>query len=654
MNLTTSQKPERVFKVLHLFSGLGGGGLGFSLARQEWNGVVGRFETLAGIDVDPEANEDFEAIVGAPATRMDLFSRADYTAFHGKEPPQGWREVMPADVRAVTKGVRPDVVFLSSPCKGLSGLLPKARAESEKYQALNRLTIRGIALVVEAWREDPPGLIIFENVPRITTRGKHLLTQIKALLAAYGYRFHEDTHDMGELGGLSQRRRRYLLVARRPTRIPAFLYQPPLRKVRSIGQAIGPLPLPGDPRGGPMHRLPRLSWLTWVRLALIPAGGDWRALQDIAPGSYSIRPERTPFNHIYRVTGFDQPFGAVTSSRDQGVADPRIPEEAAQFGQTYHVVKWQDPAGTMKAAHGPTNGAGYVADPRISHEPRKGVFGVNAWDEPSKTVIGSASVRGSNGVAAVQDPRVRPHGTNYKGSPGLMGVIPWEAPAPAVTGSTSVTGSNMPAAVQDPRPADRCSGRRSGRLSVRPWDEAANTVTGEDSVGSGAQSIADPRLTCAPHNGAMRVVAWDETAPTVTASGDVHAQGAAAVADPRLPEDNQPGAWVIIAEDGTWHRPLTTYELAVLQGLPTHMRDGRPLNLAGKSHARMRERIGNAVPVPSAQAVAEQMLLTLLATAERQWLWALYGTVIWVRQETVRRRVAAFHNARRKAAVAGA
>jgi hypothetical protein len=31
---------------------------------------------------------------------MDLFDRDQYLAFHGKEPPAGWREASPADVRA--------------------------------------------------------------------------------------------------------------------------------------------------------------------------------------------------------------------------------------------------------------------------------------------------------------------------------------------------------------------------------------------------------------------------------------------------------------------------------------------------------------------------------------------------------------------------
>ena len=62
---------------------------------------------------------------------------------------------------------------------------------------------------------------------------------------------------------------------------------------------------------------------------------------------------------------------------------------------------------------------------------------------------------------------------------------------------------------------------------------------------------------------------------------------------------------VIRALDGTWHRPLTTLELAALQGLPTQI-DGEWLQLAGGSKARWRKRIGNAVPPATAEAIARE------------------------------------------------
>ena len=35
----------------------------------------------------------------------------------------------------------------------------------------------------------------------------------------------------------------------------------------------------GQARVGPMHRTPRLQWRTWVRLAFVEAGKDWRSLE---------------------------------------------------------------------------------------------------------------------------------------------------------------------------------------------------------------------------------------------------------------------------------------------------------------------------------------------------------------------------------------
>ncbi len=538
------------FTVFCLFAGIGGGALGFQRAVENLDGRLGRYELLGGVDVDPEVCADFTALTGIPATQLDLFSRADYIAFHGHEPPSDWREATPEDLRRAAHGRRPELVFTSAPCKGLSGLLPGSQAASPKYQALNRLTVRGIALTLAAWADDPPSLILFENVPRITSRGKHLLAEIKSLLTGAGYAFADQTHDLGEVGGLSQHRRRYLLVARHRAKLPAVLYRPPGRKVRAIGDALGPLLMPDDPQAGPMHVLPRLSWLTWVRLALIPAGGDWRDLQDIQPGRYAIEPDRTCYSNIYRCNAWGEPFGAVTSGKDQAVADARL-----------------------------------------DHTPRGGVYRVAMWDEPATTVIGNARPGGSNGMAAVADPRL----------------------------------------------TDRES-RHPSTYKIQSWDEAADTVTGSR-FGSGALAMADPRLHCTPRSGAYRIQTWSEPSSTVTANGDVHSQGAAAVADPRIPGNAERGVWVIKALDDTWHRPLTTLELAVLQGFPTRLPDGSPLVLAGKSQARWRERIGNAVPVQAAQAIAQAMLVPLMATRMHRFAWSVYSTAVWVRLLSFRRAI---------------
>lgn len=583
-------KSDMTFGAFHLFSGIGGGSLGFQRAHEDILGIRARFRTLGGIDSDPDACRDFETITGEKATCLDLFAREDYIAFHGHEPPEDWREAMPSDIRRATGGVGPDVVFTSPPCKGFSGLLPAASAATEKYQALSRLTVRGIALVLGAWADDLPGLILLENVPRITSRGKDLLTEIKTLLVMAGYRLDETTHDLGEVGGLSQHRRRYLLVARHPAKVPAPLYVPPKRKVRAIGDALGPMPLPDTASAGPLHRLPRLQWLTWVRLALIPAGGDWRDLQRIQPEAYCIQPDRAPYSNIYRVNAWDESFGAVTSGKDQAICDPRL-----------------------------------------GHEPRKGVYRIARWNEPSTTIIGAASVRGSNGVAAVADPRLShtPREGSYK-------VTDWAEPGNTVTGQAGVGVSNGLQAVADPRLSK--DPERPGSYGVLAWDEAAPTVRGVSRIVNSPSAIADPRLTTehgknfAGSPGLYGVMDWEAPAGAVVGSAAVSSSNApAAVADPRLPELKESGAWIIIAEDGTWHRPLTTLELAVLQGFPTTVADGMPLVLAGKSQAKWRERIGNAVPVPAAEAIATTMLRTLIAARANLLIFNVYATVVWVR-----------------------
>ena len=49
----------------------------------------------------------------------------------------------------------------------------------------------------QGMRYVPPKLVLIENVPRIETRGKTLLAEVKKLLRSAGYVFHSGTHDCG-------------------------------------------------------------------------------------------------------------------------------------------------------------------------------------------------------------------------------------------------------------------------------------------------------------------------------------------------------------------------------------------------------------------------------------------------------------------------
>lgn len=504
-------------KHFHLFCGLGGGAAGFNDATSRVGNTTARFDCLGGIDSDPEAIADFNRQTGVSGTVMDLFDRDQYTAWHGHAPPAGWREATPADIRRAAGNERPHIVFTSSPCKGLSSLMSGAKAAHGKYQALNQLTVRGIHLTLAAWQDDPPEFILFENVPQIANRGRALLDQIQALLQAYGYAVAETTHDCGELGGLAQRRKRFLLVARHEEKVPPFLYQPERRSLRSIGEALSWLPPAGDIQaGGPMHGVSQLEWRTWVRLALIRAGRDWRDLQGMAVEDGVLR---------------DYVFAA---------------------GASYH----------------------------------RGVYGVHGLDEPATTVTSHCGP--SNGAFSIADPRCPDGWGSYR----QFGVKAWTDTAVTVTSQRSPGQGAF--SIADPRYA--AFGQHAGKLRVESWDAASHCVTGSDRVGSGALSVADPRL---PGTGAVD----------------------------GLPAPTDKGVFCIVSLDGTWHRPFTTLEVAALQGL---VQPGESLALEGDSSMRWRQRIGNAVPRPTAQAIAQVMGQTLLLARAGE-TFTLSSQPLWVR-----------------------
>ncbi|MFZ4286600.1 DNA cytosine methyltransferase, partial [Variovorax sp. HJSM1_2] len=223
----------------HMCGGLGSGAAGFKDADPSIPGMPGRMVCVGGIDVDARACRDFKVLTGVEQACVDLFTLGQYLAFHGHMPPAGWREATAETVRRAAHGHFPDIVFTSMPCKGFSGLLSASLSVTAKYQALNELTLRGVWLMLEAFADDLPGLFIFENVPRIASRGRHLLDQIIGLLRHYGYAVSETTHDCGELGdGLAQSRKRFLLVARRMDKVPAFLYEPPKRRLHAVGDVL--------------------------------------------------------------------------------------------------------------------------------------------------------------------------------------------------------------------------------------------------------------------------------------------------------------------------------------------------------------------------------------------------------------------------------
>jgi site-specific DNA-cytosine methylase len=173
-------------------------------------------------------------------------------------------------------------------------------------------------------------------------------------------------------------------------------------------------------------------------------------------------------------------------------------------------------------------------------------------------------------------------------------------------------------------------------------DEASPAVTGGAGVGTsnGPQAVADHRIGCQPRGntkGPLGVQEWEKPGSTVFGSLDVHS-GPGAVSDPRIPGNNErpDPPPVIVALDGTWHRPLTTLELLALQSFPLRFADGSTVALAGKSDSSWRERIGNAVPPDASRGIHEQILLALVQNHVGE-TYTLGTTDVWVRRPTERR-----------------
>jgi len=565
---------KRTLKHFHFCCGVGGGAKGFNRAKPVVGNMQAEWQCIGGVDVDPAGLRDFQMMTGVPGTLLDLFTRDQYIRFHGKEPPLGWREVTPEDIRRAAGYQRPDAVFISSPCKGASGLLSETMSLTPKYQALNELTLRCVWLMCEAWKDDPVSLIVFENVPRLATRGRHLLDQINKLLNHYRYAVAETTHDCGVIGGLAQSRKRFLLVARHVEKVPPFLYEPDKKTLKSVGSVLGRMPMAGDiEAAGPMHRVPALQWKTWVRLALVEAGKDWRSLNDLAIED-----------------GYLRDLVIVPQFRDGflGVHD------------------WQETAGTVAARSGPTNGKFSVADPRAKAGALQyQQYGVRRWNETSGAVIGVKSP--GQGTYSVADPR----------DPGIghakYNVAQWDGVSRTViSGSTTGQGAF---AVQDPRPGmKRTKGDAyltGGHYGVVDWKDQCGAVSASARQDNGRWTVADPRMPQPNEKLTCVIESLDGTWHRPFTTLELAALQS------------------LIDPDEFWSAdPQTAHEIQKEQYV-RKLEQARFFELDGASDQSWRERIGNAVPPDAAEAIAHVMGTTLLL-AEAGETFMLNSMPIWV------------------------
>lgn len=559
---------KKTFTAFHLFCGMGGGAMGFAAAEARLGDAQAFIENIGGVDCDPMAIEDYRLLTKSSGTVLDLFTIDDYIDFHeGKLPPgwvklcggrprpvddaplrmpdgsvllvapgPRWREATPYDIQAAANFRTPNIVFLSPPCKSFSGLLARRRCDEAKYQALSRLVVRGLFLALEAFKDDLPEFFILENVPRIEQRGAELIERNIALLRSYGYAVQTTIHDCGEIAGGAAHRRRFILIARNTGKVQPFLYEPPLHEMRSLGDEIFKLPLPFDESAGPMHHLPKLHFKTWLRLALIPPGGDWRDLQRWAPGTFSVG--RTPFNNVWQVLEACEPAPTVTSGATPtaggpSVADPRLSDRPGRHTCKLQVNAPERPAKTVTGAR---LGSGTIStpDPRLS--PRAGRFTdkyqVGDPERPARTVTGTMDVQA--GAMSLADVRM-----SLPEKSVTLRVRPTDEPAATIT-SRSGHWDSGGQSVPDPRVAGRY---HNGSYGVQDPESPSGTVSGSARECTGSFSVPDPRVAAEYRNGTLGVADSEQPGKTVVASADIWAPGESSTPDPRVGRNYYNGSY---------------------------------------------------------------------------------------------------------------
>lgn len=659
------------------FGGGGGGALGGQRARAELFGRAAVVELLGGIDNEPRACADFEYLTGVPESCLDV------------------AKMTVEDLRRICPHV-PDIVFSSPPCKASSKLLPAKRSREPKYQAMSDLALVMTRLLLSAW-DSPPPLLVYENVPNITSRARAMLAELRRILRAAGYSIQDGFHDCGEVGGLGQRRKRWFFVARLERVLPFFLYKPPNRGVQPCWSVLSKLPAPGDPSGGPMHELPAISAINYARLWAIPAGGDWRDLRgDATPRRRARWKPRSTGPLPFEPTGMLVQIGADGTAPDAALTTN------TQLRGRWGVLDPEEPAGTVIGNARVNTGPFSIADERaplgMKVDPSRHTnhYVVTPATEPARCITGAT--RPGNGALSVAAPltSLQPELVPQAGNDGLhygkYQVLDPAEPAPTVTGATRV-GSGAPSIASVLLPARPAFDRA---YSVLNPEEPSPTIATQTSVGCGGYAIPSSvlPLKCEPRSGAYGVLDPEQPSKTVVGAMKVD-NSPAAVASRALPPgygvlsceearriatgeirapfmvvdrsdptteiaivdrlDRPAYRWevlpplrkgskprrrrvnvplVMLSADGTWHRPLTTLELSSLQGFPW-MHNGKPLVLSGGS-TKQRETVGNAVPPPTAQAIIEQMLLCLLAADAGCFYLDSGGQGVWCKPETRR------------------
>lgn len=260
--LNNAPKPNKLWKVVDLFSGCGGMSEGFRAHRDY-------FEIIGAVDLEvakpgrgkhkassTRCNSTYHRNIGIEPKYADLL----------KLEPKSYREEL-----GLKKGDL-HVLIACPPCTGFSQKNSKNHLSDDPR---NKLVVRTSDFVEEFL----PEFLVMENVKELLRgRQQHHFQALYARLNALGYAIYADTHELSEYG-LPQRRERALIIARRDQE---FIGGCPLkRQVEkvTVWQAIAHLPKINagqENSSDPMHISPGMTSVVLSRIQAIPKdGGSW-------------------------------------------------------------------------------------------------------------------------------------------------------------------------------------------------------------------------------------------------------------------------------------------------------------------------------------------------------------------------------------------
>ncbi len=682
---------ERVYTVYCPFGGVGGGGKGFQSAFAELFGVRGRFVCTGGIDFDKNRCIDFEYLTGVPEACVDVSTMTveDWIRVAGEEAPDVVFSSPPcksfSKLLSNAKSTEAKYTDMSKLALKMTELMLAAWEKKLPrlliYENVPAIASRGKWLLTKLRKMlRDAGYVLqdgFHECGEVGGLGQRrkrwfLVARLEASVPHFLYK-------------PPKKRIRGCGEVLRELPMPCDSKGGPMHGLPALSALnwwrLWKIPAGGDWRdliedGKPRReRFRRHHVAKWTEPSVTIAGSGSNGPCGVADPRFDgnidlgmkMR-ENAHANH-YVVAPFDAPVPTITGASRPGsgaisVADSRVAGvqlgfDAAPFGGAMGVVSSDAPIPTITGGAYPSNGAYSVQDVRIpgfvpqagNENMHIGKYHVMAWDDAAKTV--TTATRIGSGAPSVADVRVQ----GFRGAYGVLsadepsstvtgngrpaaGPFSWAAPAPvslvprckAYDHAYAVLAKIEPAytiaatsdvgcgayAVAEERSPSTCA-----KYGMLPYIEAAKALSGKDGFGAGPFAIVDSESL----EPTAIIESWDKPPFVLVEKRD--AKG-------RVMKDRQGRVkfqkrdvpLVLISADGTWHRPLTTLELAVLQGFPWWHR-GSALVFQGGA-TEQREAIGNAVPPPVAMAIGEQMLLCLIAADEQAFYLNPSDGAVWV------------------------